>query len=187
MKRMFVIALVALVVAGCAGNDLSTPEGAVRSSIQAISAQDSDATMKCLSAYDRAAAGKSDNTRPTPAHDGEFVVGAAAISEDEATVPVTYKDAGGRTLWTSNWHCVLENGEWKLALARTVLAFQLENFRYVQAMDAAGDNARLFPPTWDAEAVLRSAPMTTASQPRSQPPAEMAPVIERPHITRPAD
>jgi len=119
LSRMFVV--VALLCAAfslsACGGDTSSPANAVKAYHEALKAKDKERMKKVLSKEDVKNMKDDAEVKSDGDTEGEYTVGAATEDGDKAKVPVTYKKDGKESKVT--YHCVKEDGEWKVALGVT--------------------------------------------------------------------
>jgi len=128
MKRavilLFIVSLAALILAfaGCGGDGGSSdsPDQVVEKFMAAAMEENSDAAYDLISEDSKAEVGDEENlVAGFSASVAGYEVGAAAISGDRASVPVTYQLQGFEGGIEFNMILVKESGGWKISLIET--------------------------------------------------------------------
>jgi hypothetical protein len=113
---LFTLLCVALAVSGC-GSDTSSPENAVKAFHEATRDKDKERLKKVLSKDDLKNLKETEEPETGKKSREQFQIGTATIDGDKATVLVSYiLETGDKTEKPMTWHCVREDGDWKVAL-----------------------------------------------------------------------
>ena len=112
---------------GC-GGDTSSPENVVTAMHEAIKAKDKERMKSLMSKEDLKNWKDDQEIKQDKDQDGDYKVGTAAVSGDTATVEVTYSKEGKET-GKMKYHCVKEEGEWKVSMTKTMEEMMKELFK----------------------------------------------------------
>lgn len=141
IRTMLVLALLLGVfsLTGC-GGDTSSPEAAVTAYHEALENKDKERMKSVLSKEDLEGMKELDDSEMKADDDmgGDYAVGTATVNGDNATVDVTYTKEG-EDPQTMKYHCVKEDGEWKVAMGKTFAELMKEAFKDMDLGD--GDDS----------------------------------------------
>lgn len=121
VSASIVVALLlgAFSLTGC-GGDTSSPENVVTAMHEALKAKDKERFKSLLSKEDLKDWKDEQEMKQDSDQEGEYKVGSAAVSGETATVEVAYSKDGKETS-KMTYHCVKEDGEWKVAFGKSFL------------------------------------------------------------------